>query len=113
MNRPAPVPVSGLTDASAVGGGLSHTCAARRGGGLRCWGANLRGQLGDGTTTDRPAPVDVPTITDAARVTGGSDFTCVTRATGGLLCWGGNSNGQLGRGTQSARESTPASPMGW
>jgi alpha-tubulin suppressor-like RCC1 family protein len=102
-----------VTDASAVGAGLSHTCAVRRGGALRCWGANARGQLGDGATVDRAAPVDARGVTDATRVTGGADFTCVTRVDGTALCWGGNSNGQLGRGTMTNAEANPAAPMGW
>ena len=34
-----------------------HNCITTRDGGVRCWGANDRGQLGDGTTSDRTAPV--------------------------------------------------------
>jgi alpha-tubulin suppressor-like RCC1 family protein len=54
--RAAPVRVEGLegiveVDASAG----SHTCA-RDGVRVWCWGWNMHGQLGDGTTTDRPTP---------------------------------------------------------
>ena len=58
--RPTPVPVVGL-DAGVVAlvGGSYFTCALMETGGLKCWGENTSGQLGDGTTTDRLSPVDV------------------------------------------------------
>lgn len=55
----APGPVSGgLTFTSISAGGL-HTCGVTTDGSLYCWGDNLFGQVGDGSTTDRGAPVRV------------------------------------------------------
>jgi len=48
-----------LNDATWVGAGLYHTCAAREGGLVSCWGHNEWGQLGDGTTDDSLVSVDV------------------------------------------------------
>ncbi len=36
-----------------------ETCAVTTGGVLYCWGGNMRGELGDGTTAERDAPVKV------------------------------------------------------
>ena len=37
---------------------LPHLCADQRGG-VKCWGSNSDGQLGDGSTTTRTTPEDV------------------------------------------------------
>jgi hypothetical protein len=39
-----------------------HACAVMGTGGIKCWGANSSGQLGDGSTADRSAPVDVQSL---------------------------------------------------
>ena len=39
--------------------GSAHTCALNTSGGVKCWGSNFSGQVGDNSSTDRPTPVDV------------------------------------------------------
>lgn len=59
--RSVPTPVMGLTGVVGIAnGGSSHTCARLAVGGVRCWGFNRTGQLGDGSTAARLTPVVVP-----------------------------------------------------
>ena len=51
------VPV-GVTGVAQVACGSGHTCVTLRNGRVQCWGINLNGQLGDGTTTSRALPTD-------------------------------------------------------
>src|SRR5262249_27224958 len=88
----------------AIGAGGDHTCALNTAGGLKCWGVNGLGELGDGTTTTRRVPVEVSGLaTDVIAITSGRDHMCVLTEDTGVKCWGRNTDGQLGDGTTTNR----------
>lgn len=51
----SPTAITGLNDAIDVESGSAQNCARRRSGQVSCWGINLSGELGDGTTSERTA----------------------------------------------------------
>ena len=83
-----------------------HSCARTATGTAACWGRNVYGQLGDGTTVDRPTPTRVPGTYTSLDATGA--HTCGVTSAGAVACWGYNLEGQLGDGTRTHRGS-PAS----
>jgi hypothetical protein len=66
-------------------------------GGVKCWGSNSFGQLGDGTTDEHLVPVDADGLTGAkASISAGWHHACALPYSGTLQCWGANGTGQLG-----------------
>lgn len=109
MNEPEPVRVAGGLQWAAltVAGSFNsydrgrHTCGVTTDARAYCWGWNLNGQLGDGSTINRTAPAAVAgTSLEWAYVDAGYDHTCGATQAGDLYCWGSNDYGQLGDSTR-------------
>jgi alpha-tubulin suppressor-like RCC1 family protein len=98
--RSTPVLVAGgLTFKSLAAGNYSHTCGVATTGTAYCWGSNINGQLGDGTTTNRLTPTPVAGGVTFESITAGHNYTCALTADGTAYCWGRNGAGELGDGT--------------
>jgi hypothetical protein len=88
-----PVSIYGLPGGSLhITAGLFHTCAIVPGNGLRCWGDDREGQVGDGPPP-APSATPLPVVGLASGVTNLSAgisspaSTCAV-ADGGTWCWG-------------------------
>ncbi|MAQ13935.1 MAG: hypothetical protein CMN30_03965 [Sandaracinus sp.] len=74
-------------------------------GAVACWGLNIEGQVGDGTTAgSRNRPQVVAGTTNAVDVCVADGHACAVLGDGTARCWGRGNSGQLGNGgTASSR----------
>ena len=98
----------GISTATQVAAGRSHSCALLSDQTVRCWGDGSSGQLGNGATVSSATPVQVTGITTATQIAAGENRTCALLASGSVMCWGSNADGGLGDGTTTARSSPVA-----
>ncbi|MGM0556669.1 MAG: RCC1 domain-containing protein [Myxococcota bacterium] len=87
------------SNAQQVVSGRVHSCAIVSGG-VECWGANDRGQLGDPNfqySSLVGLPNAVPNLTSGVtQLAAGLNHTCALLDTGQVTCWGEGREGQLG-----------------
>ena len=117
-----PVPVvstSGTGTLSGVGSVVSDGntsgdgyCAVLQSGGVDCWGLDVSGELGAGSTVPTSQegsliPVVVTSTSGTGALSGVTSLVsdgagyCATVSSGGVDCWGQGQSGQLGNGTYS------------
>lgn len=77
-----------LVSFDVVSAGYAHTCALSDEGVAYCWGSNVGGALGDGTTTDRLTPTEVGGDRLFTTIGVGEHHTCGLGTDGVAYCWG-------------------------
>lgn len=121
--RSAPTPVTTnlhfqVIDAGGYGGPRdnpfpSFTCALTTAGDAYCWGENLLGNLGRGTS-GLPQPLPAPVsggLKFGSLTVGFDDHACAVTPGDQAYWWGANFNGSLGDGTETERDA-PVSVSG-
>ena len=90
-----------LPTVKSISAGGANTCVVTAAGGVGgaafCWGGNVTGEVGDGTTQTRFVPTAVSGLgAGVAAVAVGISHVCAVMGGGALSCWGG---GYAGDGT--------------
>jgi alpha-tubulin suppressor-like RCC1 family protein len=113
-NSLIPADVQGLpAGVVAVSLGDNHSCALTSSGGVKCWGYNVFGQLGNDSKVNSLVPVNVEGLsTGVAALSIGADHSCALTSGGGVKCWGLNNGGQLGNNT-FANSLVPSTVLGF
>ena len=108
----SPQPVMGLSSGVvAIAASQDTSCAYVTGMGLRCWGRNQTGELGNGMSSIlmAAAPVAVsanitfdPTMDQLQSTSSGRYFCVHTTSNNSITCWGDGSGGQFLGGTSGS-----------
>lgn len=111
--EPAQVTALGNTVAH-VAVGYENVCVIKIDGTTWCWGENLFGGVGDGTTTNRLTPTQASSLkTDAVQLSLHEAHACARKKDGTIWCWGDSHYGSLGQEEGSADRSVPIQVTGF
>ena len=95
---------------SKISSAYSHSCALSFGGGVKCWGQQWHGRLGNNSVAENDMlyPVDVVgpdtdnnssgdgVLGNIVQISAGGNHTCALNSSGNVLCWGNAGSGKLG-----------------
>lgn len=93
---PTPVRVAGGVVFRSISVGLRTTCGVSATSEGYCWGRNVSGNLGDGTTANSSVPTPVAGGLAFARIELNYTHACGLTTGGAAYCWGRNASGELG-----------------
>jgi alpha-tubulin suppressor-like RCC1 family protein len=90
LERTEPTNVVGLGNGiRQIATASTHSCALTAVGGVKCWGSNQVGELGDNSYIDHFVAADVNGLTSGVdAVSVGPYHSCALLASGGVKCWG-------------------------
>ncbi len=94
----SPVPVTGLSDVTAISAKGDDTLALLGNGTVVGWGRNESGQLGTGGTAGSDVPVPVSGLEHVSAIAAGHKYALALLEDGTVMAWGNNNRGQLGDG---------------
>jgi cysteine-rich repeat protein len=102
-------------DAESIHALTVSACARTQDRGVKCWGHNGFGQLGQGDFYHSDTWLRVPGVSNSVALDA-SYHACSVSGSGGVQCWGANNDGQLGDGTKvdltNGGRSLPANVLG-
>lgn len=93
----------------SIATGRAFSCAITVAGGVKCWGADGFGQLGNGATSGNSStPVDAIGLSSGVtQISASSSHVCAVKG-GKVFCWGFNFSGEIGTGaTNNTGVETP------
>ena len=117
LNGDVPLPPAVNVVATTISSKYNHTCVITESAGMKCWGDNAYGQLGNNSLVGSNVPVDVlnpagtAPLSSVTSIAVGQSHTCAL-AGGGVYCWGFNSKGQLGNGNTGTDSKLPVAVTG-
>lgn len=102
-----PARVAGGMRFKSISAAFRTACALDTSGRAYCWGRNVDGQVGDGTTSNRSVPTPVVGDYVFRAVRAGGSTSCGITVGGQTMCWGRGAGGELGSGTTPLRSLRP------
>ena len=107
-----PIPVEGLSGATAIAAGDDHALALV-GGTVIAWGEDSYGELGDGRIVARePTPVAVGGLSGVVAIAAGGQDSAALLGGGSVMTWGIDRFGELGDGAGGSPSDVPVPVSG-
>jgi alpha-tubulin suppressor-like RCC1 family protein len=94
-----PIPVSGLSEATAIAAGQNYSLALLKNGTVMAWGSDVSEEPAASWSHDEPTPVANLSGVIAIAAGGDGETSLALLSNGTVMAWGANEFGELGDGT--------------